>query len=134
MEMMQHHQVINYGRGGGGGRRGKDEWAGKGGGDRGKESRDTREKFDQNKVVGILARRKEKTGTQVSLTGAPYCAMLVLGRWVGGPAIPNHMQPLPFLLRRHLSVPALPSDLARAGNRKEQLRWPPQLSISRASR
>ena len=75
MEMMQQDQVINYGRGGGGGRdgrRGKDEWAGKWVGDRGKESRDPREKFDQNKVVGILARRKEKTGTQVRLMGVHH--------------------------------------------------------------
>ena len=73
--MMQQHQVINYGRGGGGGRngrRGKDERAGKWGGDKGKESRDTGEKLDQAKVMEILARLKKKTATQVRLMGVHH--------------------------------------------------------------
>lgn len=64
--MIQQHQVGRIGGGGGrDGRRGKEEWPGKGG-DR-VERRDNRErereKFDQNKVAGILSRRK--AGMQV---------------------------------------------------------------------
>ena len=64
-EMVQQHQIINFRGGSGrGDRRGSkpmDEWQGSGGGkgDRG-GSKEVREKFDQTKVTGILARRKEK--------------------------------------------------------------------------
>lgn len=63
-EMTQQHQTINYRSGGGrGDRRGSKPMGGGGGGDEWKDrsgSKEVREKFDQTKVTGILARRKEK--------------------------------------------------------------------------
>ncbi len=101
MEAAKEKEMIrqyNYRMGGGGGRDGKrgseggaDEWQGKGG-DRSKESRERerekREKFDGNKVLGILARHKEKTGTQV----CPFLGRYSSGILYGGPSAASQCQ------------------------------------------